>query len=398
MDIPTDKVLEYVVAVLMRRNGYRVGCPGRLLAGRGTKHQIDAIGVYPFAAPFTFPVRLISEAKCWSPSDRDTKVPVHIVRNLQAVVADLQQTLPREKRLVLDEQREEHVSCNYHGALFSTIPFSARTVQFANSYSLDLVPLDEEFLGANPIETMEALRDTLVACIRRGSPAFRSARDGIYGKETLGRLQGAKRHGDLPPGGQERRALLDLVEFLLVNCSPRPPCGRLPPPVTALRNLIFENRLASVDGHVVALSIPDDDFQALRRATTRRFYERATHGPDAGGVPDPFYPPPDDLPPGEERPRDNDPYGRVFIESVGTAPIRGRLRPEKHDGLKDDGRGKFIRTIFSMTGALPDGSPTRVKAKAVLSKDLHAQLAGTTRPRKVVIPVDYGCFFYGLLG
>ncbi len=45
MDISTDKVLEYVVAVLMRRNGYRVGCPGGLLPGRGTKHQIDAIGV-----------------------------------------------------------------------------------------------------------------------------------------------------------------------------------------------------------------------------------------------------------------------------------------------------------------------------------------------------------------
>ena len=45
MDIEPDKLLGYVVAVLMRRNGYRVVCPGRLLTGRGTSHQIDAIGV-----------------------------------------------------------------------------------------------------------------------------------------------------------------------------------------------------------------------------------------------------------------------------------------------------------------------------------------------------------------
>jgi hypothetical protein len=395
MDISTDKVLEYVVAVLMRRNGYRVGCPGGLLTGRGTKHQIDAIGVYPFPAPFTFPVRLICEAKCWSPGGRNTKVPVEVVRNLQAIVTDLQQTLPREKKLVLREEREESVSCNYHGALFSTIPFSGRTVQFANSYALDLVPLDDGILGGNPVESLKFLRDTLIYCIQSGSPAF-SAKC-VYSEETIGKLGRAKKHEDLPVDGAERRALLDLVEFVLVSCSDQALCRKVPSAIKDLRNLLFANRLASVDGHVVALNIPDDDFQALRRATTRRYYARAIHRPDEGGVPDPFYPPPEDSLPGEDSPRGNAPYDRVFLESVGTEGFPGKLRGGEDEGVRDDGRGNFVRVMFFMTGENPEGKPIKVKAKATVSKDLHAQLTVVSRPRKVVIPVDFGCFFYGLL-
>ena len=41
------KLFEYVVAVLLHRNGYRAGVPQRFLQGRGTKHQIDVLAIDP---------------------------------------------------------------------------------------------------------------------------------------------------------------------------------------------------------------------------------------------------------------------------------------------------------------------------------------------------------------
>ncbi len=341
-------------------------------------------------------MRLISEAKCWSPNGGRKKISVDVVRNLQAVVTDLQQTLPKEKKLVLREDREEAVSCNYHGALFSTVPFSQRTVEFANSYAIDLVPLDTGFLGDEPKRMLDDMRSTLIRCIHHGSPAFASR--GGYSDDVLRRLRSAGNHGDLSADGPERSALLDLVEFVLVNCSGRPPCCAVPDSILGLRNLIFHNRLASVDGHVVALNIPGEDFQALRRATARRFYVRASHGPDEGGVSDPFYPPPDDSPPEEDTPGGDTPYAPVYLEALATEPSVEESPRGQNMETRDDGRGDFVRTMFFMTGEAPDHTPTKIQVEATISRDLHSQLAVAERPRKVVIPVDFGCFFYGLLG
>jgi hypothetical protein len=342
-------------------------------------------------------VRLIAEAKCWTPNAGGGKVPIDVVRNMQAVLADLQQTLPRDRKLRIDAAWEENLSCNYHGAIFSTVPFSKRAVEYANAYAIDLIPMDEDALGADIVMRLEVLRDVLTRCLDLGSPQFRDRRKSVYSPSSAERLRSARSLASLSGSDPARGLLLDLVEYVIFECSHSAGCEPLPPEIAEIRELLFASRLASVDSHVVVLNVPEQQFQSLRRFTARRFLRRATSPPGEGGVLDPFYPPPDHSPAGDNVLPPDTPYGKVQMRLREGHEAKGRKSRPKQDGFSDDGSGEFVKIMLSFEGEDIRGNLEQTNAHATISKELYNSVRANDRPRKVTVPVDFGCFYYGLL-
>lgn len=172
MQISPDKIFELMIALLLKKNGYRVGIPvGKLLAGRGGTHQIDCLAIYPFPAPFVFPTRLVAEAKLYDPDKRRNQIGIRFVRNLHSELIDLEQTLPRDRKLRLDEKWEENITCNYQGAIFSTSDFSKEAIGFANAYAIDTVVMSPSLVNGRPIhEYVQTLSTILHDCIEKKSP------------------------------------------------------------------------------------------------------------------------------------------------------------------------------------------------------------------------------------
>jgi hypothetical protein len=54
------------------------------LEGRGTNHQIDAHGIYSIPIPFTYPIRLIAETKCY-----ESSIELSLVRSFFGVITDI---------------------------------------------------------------------------------------------------------------------------------------------------------------------------------------------------------------------------------------------------------------------------------------------------------------------
>lgn len=134
-------VLEELLAALIRNTGYRLLVDasqdpsqlenqhnGLAVRGRGGAHQVDVLGELAWIPAFTFPLRLIVEAKA-----RKSTSGIGEVRNAVGVVADVNQNLPVGGVLA---QR-----FSYRYALFSTAGFSAPAAKYALAHQISLVDL-----------------------------------------------------------------------------------------------------------------------------------------------------------------------------------------------------------------------------------------------------------------
>jgi len=138
-------LLEETILWLLEFAGYRtvitaaedptllMGPAGLSVRGRGATHQIDAIADFEFGQPFSFPQRLLIEAKAYG--DGRT-VGMHQVRNAVGVVKDVSEywvpgggTTPPRRRY------------HYTYALFSLSPFSLAAQRYAFAQDIFLVPL-----------------------------------------------------------------------------------------------------------------------------------------------------------------------------------------------------------------------------------------------------------------
>src|SRR3989442_207864 len=135
--LPPSKLFEFLVAIILRRNGFLANVPAKFVSGRAASHQIDVVGLYQLAIPFVFPVMLIVEAKCYS--KRTVGIP--IVRNLAGTLKDLEQTLPSRhaQPMGIDDIQ---ASCTHRGAIFSTVSFSPEAAQYAYGHGIFLVPFN----------------------------------------------------------------------------------------------------------------------------------------------------------------------------------------------------------------------------------------------------------------
>ena len=107
------------------------GHSGMELRGRGAKHQIDAIVDFDFTIPFSYPIRLLVEAKCYN-----AKVGIDVIRNAFGVLSDVNEgwTLDEYKKLY---KKRYH----YQYAVASTSGFSSEAINYAYVHDIFLFDL-----------------------------------------------------------------------------------------------------------------------------------------------------------------------------------------------------------------------------------------------------------------
>lgn len=141
------KVLEELVQYFLKKQGYKVISPeddhpgiteknGELrLQGRGSSHQIDALGQADFTIPFVYPIRILSEAKCWN-----SKTPgLKVVRNYIAVLKDISENyFIQDNGNLTQKMQHRHTDC---AAIFSTNGFTKDAQQCAYAHGIYLVPV-----------------------------------------------------------------------------------------------------------------------------------------------------------------------------------------------------------------------------------------------------------------
>src|SRR5688572_27180868 len=87
-------LLEEAILFLLRKSGYKTvdvvdrndktlnrSSSGMLVHGRATEHQIDAIADYKITPPFSYPNRLLVEAKHYQ-----GRVGIDVIRNAYATI------------------------------------------------------------------------------------------------------------------------------------------------------------------------------------------------------------------------------------------------------------------------------------------------------------------------
>lgn len=114
--------------------------------GRGTSHQVDVLGEFPFTPAFSLPVRLFLEAKHYA-----TPCRLEVVRNAHGVIHDVNQNYVTDPGSVRPRRR-----FRYCYALFSTSGFTQDAQDFALAHQISLIDLS----GASFAWLRAAVRDT----------------------------------------------------------------------------------------------------------------------------------------------------------------------------------------------------------------------------------------------
>ncbi len=141
-------VLEELVARLIRSTGYSLLVDasqdraqlenrhsGLVVRGRGGVHQVDVLGELAWIPAFTFPIRLVVEAKA-----RQGKVGISEIRNAAGVLLDVNQFSPIGLRPGAKPQKRY----SYQHALFSTSGFTAPAAEYALAHQISLVDLSSQ--------------------------------------------------------------------------------------------------------------------------------------------------------------------------------------------------------------------------------------------------------------
>jgi hypothetical protein len=243
--------------------------------GEGAKHQIDVLAIDPLPMPFVFPTRILCEAKCFS-QNGERSVGVPYVRNLFAEITDLQQTLPRQKRLSLEPAYDEPVSCVYVGALFSTIGFSRPAMEFANSYAISLVPLPSEIESKHIPTLMEKLKEFVKPSSESSASQGRIAgcphecfRSLPFDMSLIQQvLKTAGRDILTLRTSAERRVFVYALDAILHNC----------PKLKEINSILSIHRVASIGNMMVLVRLTEPDFRRLAQALAKLFLERSNNG------------------------------------------------------------------------------------------------------------------------
>ncbi|MBK8454607.1 MAG: restriction endonuclease [Thiofilum sp.] len=136
-------ILEEVLLNLLRESGYnaidaarndstlRDGSSGLEVKGRGCNHQIDAIADFTISPPFSYPIRLLLEAKFYQKN-----VGIEIVRNAVGVLKDVGE--------YWDVNNQNHFKSRYHYqyAIFTSSKFTTSAQRYAFAQDIYLIKLE----------------------------------------------------------------------------------------------------------------------------------------------------------------------------------------------------------------------------------------------------------------
>jgi hypothetical protein len=230
-------LLEECLAWLLRSSGYELlsahDAPDVLaqstptsalfIRGRGAWHQADVLGQFSYVPPFSLPIRLFVEAKCWAKS----KVGLDVIRNGHGVIHDINQNLvttspegPKDTDTPGHGGRLVRPRYLYAYAVFSMTGFSPDAVNFALAHQISLVDLSVlafEGLRRELKRAAKAITDELRQLPEDRQPTIGALRS--YMRDALG-LDG-HRVGDTPLTPAIEIALDRLVDRLRDDHSAR---------------------------------------------------------------------------------------------------------------------------------------------------------------------------------
>lgn len=137
-------LIEEVLAYLIRNTGYKLLVDpkqdkrelgwernGLVVKGRGATHQVDVLGELEWIPAFTYPLRLIIEAKF-----RKKPTSIDIVRNAVGVLFDVNQNNSPTR-----EQKTFYPKYQYAYAIASTSGFSQPAMNMAIAHQISLIDL-----------------------------------------------------------------------------------------------------------------------------------------------------------------------------------------------------------------------------------------------------------------
>ncbi|HEY9466808.1 MAG TPA: restriction endonuclease [Vicinamibacterales bacterium] len=140
-------LLEEVVAWMLQSSGYRLlvasdqdpdelvdGANGLRVRGRGAEHQADVLGELAYVPPFSLPLRMFIEAKCY----KTERIGLGVVRNAHGVIDDVNQNWSMGNTGGPPRQRYQYLY-----ALFSTSGFTLDAQRYAQAHQIVLVDLSE---------------------------------------------------------------------------------------------------------------------------------------------------------------------------------------------------------------------------------------------------------------
>ena len=122
-------IFENQILELLGESGFIEVTKGNL-PGRGTEHQIDAYGKFSFPTPFTYPIRLIAEAKCLEKS-----VGLAQLRSFFGVITDI------SENYIVGPDRQRNTPDRYSdtGCFFSAESFSPKAQDFAWAHNIFII-------------------------------------------------------------------------------------------------------------------------------------------------------------------------------------------------------------------------------------------------------------------
>jgi hypothetical protein len=139
-------VLEHVLAYILESSGYSIitkvsnadpditnGANGLDISGRGAKHQIDVIGDLDWVPAFTFPTRLIIEAKF-----RGQKIGIDVVREQIGILTDI------NENYFSAHSKDPKPRYRYVSAVFSASGFTQPAIDLAIAHQIQLIDMSDD--------------------------------------------------------------------------------------------------------------------------------------------------------------------------------------------------------------------------------------------------------------
>lgn len=135
----TPTQFENYVNGLLTLYGYNSINPRHRVKGRGTTHQIDAIGISNVTPIFSHPVTIIAEAKYYN-SKRS--IGIEILRNFYGVINDIKQKLPSTFiQPQINGNSYINGTSNIIGVVITTAGFSSFSSNFGYAHGIFMVTI-----------------------------------------------------------------------------------------------------------------------------------------------------------------------------------------------------------------------------------------------------------------
>lgn len=277
-------ILEEVVAWMLATSGYRLltdvahdpeefasGGNGLRVRGRGAMHQADVLGELSYVPPFSLPIRMFVEAKCW----KTERVKLESLRNAYGVVQDVNQNWASSSRTSGLRQRY-----NYLYALFSTSGFSADAQEYALAHQIFLVDLSTTTFSPLVKAIGQAAARVVDGSALPSSPVpvqlVRRKLRQLFGTEPpYSGLNFENESFDLLPSGPVAAALRDLANFVLSEWKARLILGF---PAAPLILALTTDDLDSVTTSLREIPVQQVDLRHLRRGESAGMWEIELEG------------------------------------------------------------------------------------------------------------------------